>query len=145
MTQDDGIRTKKRTLFDPSCLTFFVVFISVLRWVSRDSITVTVPHLFFMMTDGSISKVKCLGFICLVFPRSEAYTLIIAPEAFRDTKTHSQPPNSCQIFIFLSRIEVISCGNVTIFGISPFFSFKGSSFFSSTEQNILIDSPSYVP
>lgn len=42
---------------------FFVVFISVLlRWVIRNSVTVTVPHLFFMIAVGSIAFIFCFLF-----------------------------------------------------------------------------------
>lgn len=40
---------------------FFVVFISVLlRWVIHGSVTVTVPHFFFMIAVGSFPFVFCL-------------------------------------------------------------------------------------
>lgn len=65
MKQEEGIITKKEDIILQSLLfLFFVVFISILlRWVLHNSVTVTVPHLFFIIAVGVflLSSVFCLG------------------------------------------------------------------------------------
>lgn len=103
MTQDDGIMTKKKTVIRSLLLHFFVVFISVLRWVIHNSVTVTVPHLFFMIAVGSIPFVLCFFFVWVI-PASIWFENATRTYSKRQ-KTNPQPPKFRQIFLLFTWIS----------------------------------------
>ncbi len=134
-----GLSQKKEDKVIKSLLfLFFVVFISILlRWVIHNSVTVTVPHLFF---SWSLLEVFLLFFVwkfqlCAV--TGCVYGLKRLPEPTGRYRKHIHI-HVIQVF-FSPGSKFICCGNTTwSFSVFLIYFSSPSLFFSSLEQNSMI-------